>query len=291
MHSRRTDASPFAAHILTIAAAVALVSAGAPQALAQEGLPAIAPHRAVYDLEMESSEDRLGLADASGRLALEFAAADCEGWTVNMRIVNRLRTRNGTSRTIDSRSSSWESADGTSMAFTLRRYVENTVDEETKGVAERGGDGKPGHVAMEKPAEDAFDIPAGAVFPVEHTKRILKAALDGARREVSLVYDGSEEKTVYKAITFIGERRAPGETRLPAGLGEELKSMASWPVSISYFDETKTADGEETPSHQVSFTMFENAVASNLTLDYGDFSLSGTLSTLELLDAPECPAE
>jgi hypothetical protein len=35
--------------------------------------------------------------------------------------------------------------------------------------------------------------------------------------------------------------------------------------------------------------MYANGVATGLVLDYGDFTLGGTLANLEMLEAPECP--
>ena len=43
--------------------------------------------------------------------------------------------------------------------------------------------------------------------------------------------------------------------------------------------------GEATPAYQIGFTMYENGVADNLVLDYGDFALGGNLKVLEFLEA------
>lgn len=56
-------------------------------------------------------------------------------------------------------------------------------------------------------------------------------------------------------------------------------------MTISYFPDGKA---EETPDYQVTFDMYENGVATGLVLDYGAFSLSGTLSSLEMLTATPC---
>jgi hypothetical protein len=34
--------------------------------------------------------------------------------------------------------------------------------------------------------------------------------------------------------------------------------------------------------------MYDNGVAGDVTLDYGDFALDGKLSDIELFDPPEC---
>ena len=66
------------------------------------------------------------------------------------------------------------------------------------------------------------------------------------------------------------------------GLGE----LASWPVSIGYFE---AKGGDLTPSYQIDFRLYENGVSRDLLIDYGDFSIHGTLTSLEYLKATECP--
>jgi hypothetical protein len=59
-------------------------------------------------------------------------------------------------------------------------------------------------------------------------------------------------------------------------------------VTISYYPHSETPQGEETPSHQVIFDMYDNGAAGDVTLDYGDFALEGELTGIEMLDVPEC---
>ena len=58
--------------------------------------------------------------------------------------------------------------------------------------------------------------------------------------------------------------------------------MAAWPVTISYYAEHSQDD--EQPLYQASFLMLENGISTDLTLDYGSYSLSGKLTKLELAE-------
>ena len=75
---------------------------------------------------------------------------------------------------------------------------------------------------------------------------------------------------------------------------ESLTSgMTRWPVSIAYFnDREKSEDalGEETPSYQMSFDLYENGVTRNLVMDYGNYALTGTLESIEPLARSDCKA-
>jgi hypothetical protein len=57
-------------------------------------------------------------------------------------------------------------------------------------------------------------------------------------------------------------------------------------VSIGYFE---PKGGDLTPSYQIDFRLYENGVSRELLIDYGDFSIHGTLTALEYLKAPGCP--
>ena len=68
-----------------------------------------------------------------------------------------------------------------------------------------------------------------------------------------------------------------------------------WPVSIGYFGGEDAEEGEETfgeemPSYQMQFTLYENGVTNDLLMDYGDYALSGSLTEIEPLDDPDCPS-
>ena len=70
----------------------------------------------------------------------------------------------------------------------------------------------------------------------------------------------------------------------------EIKALAPvakeqfWPVDIAYFDE-KSEGGEDTPEYRISFKLYENGLTRDLIMDYGDFSIKGTLVDLALFDA------
>jgi EipB-like len=95
--------------VTTVARLVTHLTAGclflwaAPQA----GAASLAPHRAVYDLELAESSQKARLDGANGRLAFELAGSACEGWSTTFRIVNQFRYRDGSVRLSDVQSVTW----------------------------------------------------------------------------------------------------------------------------------------------------------------------------------------
>ena len=56
-------------------------------------------------------------------------------------------------------------------------------------------------------------------------------------------------------------------------------------MSIGYFE---PKEGDLIPSYQIDFRLYENGVSRELSIDYGDFSIDGRLTSLEYLQAKEC---
>jgi len=252
--------------------------------------PQIANHRAIYEMTLEDSSERSGITSVDGRMVLEFVGTACDGYTLNSRIVTRFGNRDGKLTNTDIRSTSWEAGDGSKFRFSTRQYLEDALQEETEGRATRGHDGNPGTGVLTKPTEEAFELPADAVFPTEHNFRIMRAAAAGRTTDQTVVFDATDGKNYSAARAFLGAEKRPGAVTLPDGVEDtaRLATLRSWPVSISFFDDTQPASGEQTPSHEISFDMFENGVSVDVLLNYGDFSVKGVLSGLEIFETPKC---
>ncbi|WP_198598232.1 EipB family protein [Mangrovicella endophytica] len=66
----------------------------------------------------------------------------------------------------------------------------------------------------------------------------------------------------------------------------KLAGMKAWSVSEAYYNSDSDPDG--LPIFQTSYTLYANGVSDNLTLDFGTYAFKGSLTSLDLLDAPSC---
>ncbi len=249
------------------------------------------PHRAFYALSADKIEERSGVRSAGGRMVIEITGSRCDGWAVNVRFATALGVQRGQTRVLDNVDSYFESGDGSKFKFSSRFYINGNLEKETKGEANltiKDGTSEGGDVELKQPTELSFKLPEGTLFPMAHTEKLLKLAVEGETFDRVKIYDGDGEKTVYFASSVIGKKR--DELEQPTEAQKPLKGVAYWPVSISYYDQKKESysAGEQVPSHQVAFTMFENGVSGSLTIDYGDFSLKGELKKLEMLEEISC---
>ena len=72
-----------------------------------------------------------------------------------------------------------------------------------------------------------------------------------------------------------------------AQLPKEMAEQGAWPVTLSYFDPSE-GSGELLPVYELSFLLYENGISRRISMGYGDFSIVGKMTELELLDLPAC---
>jgi EipB-like len=277
-----------------LAAGLCLLASSAP-ARAQAAAPAapvvLVPHRAIYDLSLGETRGDSQVASVSGRIVYDFGGNACQGYSLDFRQVSELDTGAGKVSTSDLRSTTWEGADAKSFKFTSENFVDENLVESVDGHAEH--DATKTAVDLDKPEQKSLNLDTKVVFPTEHMIRAIKAAREGKTFLNFPVYDGSDTgEKVFDTLTVIGRKIGPGERRHDDAAADEprLASVPRWPVTISYFDNSKSADsGEQTPAYSIGFELYANGISRALTLDYNDFVVDGKLTSLEIKDQKPCP--
>jgi hypothetical protein len=265
----------------------------APQIAAVQptgGPVVLAPHRAVYEIALDQARGGSGVSDMSGRMVYELTGSACDGYTQNMRFVTRMTNQEGISSLTDMRSSSWEDALGKAFRFNSSQYKDAKLSETTLGDAARSEVASEGKVELTKPAKKDVRLKRNVYFPIQHSIALLAAARSGQTLFEADLYDGSEkgEKT-YATTSYIGAMRPVGyNSKLPqVANAERLNTLKSWPVSISYF-EGATDKIDSIPVYELAFLYFENGVSRRLYIDYGDFSIRGTLKDITFFEPTKC---
>ena len=242
------------------------------------------PHRAVYDIGLARTRDGSGVTSADGRMVFELTGSACAGYTMRQRMVVSIVDSDGSPGVLDFRVSTFETGEGDLYRFTSRTIMNDEVLESLGGVATRGSSGV--EVALAKPGDSTVALARDTLFPTQHLRAILGAARADQRFLAAEIYEGGGEgETSDSAAAMIGQKLGPStEGLLRTG-------VTSWPISVGYFNdkEEKEGFGEELPSYQVSFTLYENGVTNDLVMDYGDYALSGRLHTIEPLEPEACP--
>lgn len=257
----------------------ASVAAAAPQLR-----NVLAPHRAVYEIKLARTNDGSGVSSADGKMVFEVTGNICDGYKMRQRMVVNIGDEDGNFGMLDFRITTFESGDGNVYSFDSRTTMNQEVVEAVAGEARRKGENI--EVSLKEPAEKKVTLDGGVLFPSQHLQAILDAAREKRRFLAVNIYEGAGTgETTDEAAAAIGGA-------MPLATDAPLRSgVRHWPVSVGYFDPVKhatTVFGEELPTYQMSFTLYENGVTNDLVMDYGDYALSGSLKTIEPLASEDC---
>ncbi len=250
----------------------------------------LAPHRAIYDFTLGKVRSEKGVSELSGRMVYEFSGSACDGYTQTMRFVTRTAAASGTVSVSDQRSTSWEDDTGMRYRFQSSQYRDQKLIEQTAGTATRGEGSEDIRIELTRPDARKTAIGGDAMFPVQHSLKLLDAARRGRSNFTADFFDGSEagEKT-YSVSAQIGKQMTAGFNRsLPkVGQADKLDGIPSWPVMLSYFDHGSESK-DAVPVYEMGFVIFANGVSRRLVIDNGEYTMKGELAEFTLIDPTPC---
>lgn len=234
---------------------------------------------AVYSLTLSKLRTH-DITGATGRL--QFQAVDgCSGWATYQHITLIIRNADGSLTKSVSDYRTWESKDAKSLTFNVSQTDENgkmqVVD---AGVATHTGADNSGIVEFSVPAGKTLTLPAGTLFPMQHTEALLEAGRDHKTFISPLLFDGTTASGVTPTFITIFSHQPAEKTPWP-----DLNRYASTNVSIAFFPEENQ---DSTPDFSTSMRYFENGVTTDVALDFGDFVMNGKLASLSI-PSSDCP--
>ncbi|HET7851848.1 MAG TPA: DUF1849 family protein, partial [Methyloceanibacter sp.] len=184
--------------------------AGRAEAFAAKEPIKLTPHRAVYEVTLDDARSASGITGIDGRMVFEFTGSECDGYTLNMRMVTQMTDSQGQTNLTDLRSSTWEQGDGQKFRFQSAQYLNDKLGDVTMGRATRNPDAAV-QVRLSQPSHAELNLSGKVLFPTQHSLALMDAALDGQGLLQAQIYDGSEKgQKVYETTAFIGKPVAPG---------------------------------------------------------------------------------
>lgn len=231
----------------------------------------LAAHRALYELKLASS--RGNVTAATGTMGYEVVDA-CDGWAVRQRLQMTVTNQDGQDIEMISDYATWESKDGLAFRFHMKQTTEDAVTSQTDGDATLQRAGGPGEARYTAPKDSTVKLPAGTLFPMAHTVAILEAAQAGKKFVALPLFDGTSDSGPQDSSVAILGWSGPAEAPYPA-----LSSLPSTRVHIAFFDRDA---GTTTPDYEVSMKYWDNGVADDLKMDFGDFVMAGSMTDFTL---------
>jgi hypothetical protein len=274
---RLSAASLFAATALVITAQHAAAAPATP-AMFDAAAPTIAGHHAFYQLSLQSSTDQ-GVLSATGSMSYDVTDA-CTGWTTAQHLIINLTDRDGRDVKMVSDYATFETKDGTHLTFHTKQMTDSSVTEQIDGVATLDRSGGKGHADFTAPERKRVMLPPGTMLPNAHTLAVLQAGLAGKRFLSIPLFDGTGSDGAQDSFTTIENWHASHTEKWSS-----LSGLPSGRVHVAFFDRDQKT---ELPDYEIGMRYFDNGVADDLAMNFGDFVMSGKLDQFELKSGPRC---
>lgn len=241
------------------------------------GIGRMAAHRAAYRLDLGEARGS-GISNVRGAMVFEVVDA-CEGWATRQRMTMTVVDRDGQEIETISDYATYESKDNSRLRFSLTQTNQGAISQRVHGEAELGPDGS-GRIRYAGATPREEELPAGTLFPMRHTIVSVELARAGRRLLNAPLFDGTSEDGPQDTTTVIASWGPPsGQPAFPL-----LADQASGRMRIAFFERGATGSGAAQPDYEVGLRYFENGVADELVMDFGEFSVEGRL--LELTPIP-----
>ncbi|WP_419757205.1 EipB family protein [Acidisoma sp.] len=255
----------------TVCCLLLLGAPGASRAAAPQAMETLAAHRAFYRLTLASTENS-GVTNASG--AMEYEVIDgCTGWATQQRLDMTVLDREGGDTHTVSDYSTWESKDGQNFRFRITQSTND--DREVRAGWAELPPGKPGFAVYTAPEPRRVVLPAGTIFPMAQTEAVLAAAQKGQMFVSVPVFDGTATAAVENTFAVITSHGQVVPTNFAP-----LSKLPSLMVHMGYFATDTT---EMLPDTLLSMRYWNNGVADGLMMNFGNFTMAGTLAQFRLL--------
>ena len=227
---------------------------------------------AIYDLSLAKVRTH-DVTGATGEM--RFSIADgCTGWGTTQHMTLLIRNADGSLTKTVTDYVTWETKNGSQLTFNLSEKDNDgkpIIDD--AGTAIRAPDGT-GTITYSTPASRVMTMPPGTLFPMAHTAAILGAGREGKKFISVPLFDGTTDDGAQHTFVVILDRHGPAASPFPA-----LAKLSSTDVDIAFF-ERKNSD--QNPDFRSQMRYFDNGVADQIMMDFGDFVMLGKLERLSV---------
>lgn len=242
------------------------------------------PHRAYYTVTMASRPSlQSNVVDVRGTMMLEVNKV-CGGWTVQQ-LSEIWRYRDDeTVEHVRWGYVTYEADDGSAFKFnTFRKVNDELIEgEDIRGQIKKNG--KLIEALYEKPRKMTVTLPEGVLFPIQHTRALLKAAEEGEKMFPRVIFDGSTIEGATEINTFIGAKKIFTDTNAK-GDSQQFSGQSFWPVRFAVYGLGGT---DYEPEYTTTQELRTDGIIKQYVIDDGSTQVRGTLDRVELLNKEEC---
>lgn len=275
---------PVLALLLLSVTPLCVTPATAGERLDRTAREVLAPHKAIYNIEMISRRSSSQILNIHGQMYFSLLPS-CEAWSTDHRFNLYYEYSDSAPMQITSDFTTYETLDGQSFDFSSRRKRDGELYQELRGSVARNQNGQ-GVVTYSQPVGLSFEMPAGSLFPMAHTAAMMKNIRTGQKIFSAVVFDGSDEEGPIEINTVVGKAVNVMATLQPGpAIDTTLINSPARRARMAFFPLASTGPEAD---YEMDVILHDNGVISDMTVDYGEFSVSQKLVALENIAGPAC---
>ena len=278
MENRSSHSPNLLDHAAAFGVLASVLTFGAT-AQASAANPGIVAHKAFYEMQMGEKLQNSHIVSVNGRSVFAMER-ECSGWRSIEDYMIQFVAENGGADRVLSHFESWEADSGDKYSFDIMEESSFEGRKDFGGFVQLEADNS-GEAFFTMAPETALDLPTDTLFPVQHVQRVLRLAESGEKMVAATVFTGAEpDSALMRTSTVVGGWRDE-----PAADLGPLAEDGYWQINIAYFKPAaKTAE----PEYEIKFSMQRNGLVRGYVIDYGDFSIEASLTSVEPVEAQAC---
>lgn len=242
----------------------------------------LASHKALYEISLISKSNGSQMVNIKGKMFYDTKDV-CNGWVTNHQFNLRYEYADTPGMQILSDFSTYEASNGEDFSFSTRRQRNGKLYEEYRGNALIGD--QSAEAIFSVPEDLTFELTNETLFPIEHTKELIRQARDKTKFFKTVVFDGGDNEGPVDINSFIGKELSKKQILTSDQFDEELIGTRAWPVRMAVFP---TLSDTATAEYEMTMVFHENGVVSDMHIDYNNFSVRQKLVALEKIDDNGC---
>jgi hypothetical protein len=238
----------------------------------------LVPHRAGYILRLAPGSDTGG----SGTMTYEIKSV-CDGWAVEMKADLALFGAGGGVQRLGWNQVTWEAKDATRYRYFMRELADGEETGRRRGEARRDSPQAVATVTADLPQREEFRLPAGTLFPIQHTQALIDAASSGQTFLSARLFDGAVENDALEVGASLG--KGDDNWQGAGKVAAALSGVRSLPVGLAYFF---SESPEGLPDTEQRLRLYVNGVVGELDFSLGSLEVEARLAEFRELEPGGC---
>tara|TARA_R110002124_G_scaffold129483_1_gene290885 strand:- start:183284 stop:184144 length:861 start_codon:yes stop_codon:yes gene_type:complete len=246
-------------------------------------------HKAVYDVSLSETKPSSTITSIKGQMVYTLNY-DCAAWNTIYDFDLVYHFSDKPSAHVKTQTVTYEPVNGEKYNFAMNHIIAGKKIEAMRGHAqkEQSGGSKSIRATYTKPDALQEIYEGDLIFPTEHSKSVIRRARADKRFFSLDVFDGLERKGVTTISTLISQAD-PNDNAMATRFEGIDESAEKWRVNMAYFTKSAKSANRGMSDYELSATLYETGVLSDIRLNYHDYVLKQDLVDFTVLETPHCP--